>query len=292
MTQTRPRAASAVTHRVAGAGLGLRRALMGAIESMYPDARNGIGFLEIAPENWLGIGGAAARQLRQLTERFPFVSHGLSLSIGSPDPLDEDFVRRIKRFLDAHGIADYTEHLSFCSADGHLYDLMPIPFTTAAVGYIAERVQRVQDILGRRIALENASYYTPLATEMGEAEFICEVIAQADCDLLLDVNNIVVNSHNHGYDAKKFLEALPLERVRYLHIAGHDAEVPDLRIDTHGTPVDDESWRLLAAVTARLGAVPTLLERDFDIPPIATLLDELAHIRSVQRDNSLRAMAA
>lgn len=282
MTRTRPCAANAVTRNVSGAGLGLRRALMGALESMHPDATDGIGFLEIAPENWLGIGGLAARQLRALTERFPFVTHGLSLSIGSPDPLDEDFVRRIRQFLDAHGITDYTEHLSFCSADGHLYDLMPIPFTEAAVHYVAERVQRVQEILGRRIALENASYYTPLATEMREVDFIREVITRADCDLLLDVNNIVVNRHNHGYDPIAFLDALPLQRVRYLHIAGHDAEVPDLRVDTHGTPVDAESWQLLAEVTARLGAVPTLLERDFNIPPMATLLDELASIRNVQ----------
>ncbi|MEQ1438112.1 DUF692 domain-containing protein [Fontimonas sp. SYSU GA230001] len=262
-----------------GAGLGLRRALLDALIDQSPAA---VGFLEVAPENWMRVGGRLGRQFRALTERYPFVTHGLSLSIGSPAPLDEDFVRELKVFLDRHGIADYSEHLSYCSDDGHLYDLMPIPFTAAAVEHVAARVRRVQDILERRIALENVSYYAPLASELSELEFINAVIAEADCDLLLDVNNIYVNGINHRYDAAAFLDALPLDRVRYVHVAGHYVEAEDLRVDTHGADVIDPVWALLDRAYARCGVVPTLLERDFNVPPLADLLRELEQIRSIQ----------
>jgi uncharacterized protein (UPF0276 family) len=286
------RTSTAVTPHVKGAGLGLRRALLGPLADQYASPEQGIGFLEIAPENWMKLGGQYARQLRSFTERYPFVTHGLSLSIGSPAALDEAFVRDLKVFLDTHQIADYTEHLTFCSDDGHLYDLMPIPFTEEAVDYVAERVKRVQDILQRRIALENASYYTPLATDLSEAQFIRAVIEKADCDLLLDVNNIIVNSINHRYDPVAFLDSLPLERVRYLHLAGHYHEAEDLRVDTHGSDVDDPSWALLDAVYTRLGTVPTLLERDFNIPPLPELMVEIHRIhRAQQQAAQLRAAA-
>jgi uncharacterized protein len=277
------RAMSAITDRVHGAGLGLRRALLGPLADLASDPQAGVGFLEVAPENWMGIGGRLGRQFRAYTERFPFVTHGLSLSIGSPAPLDEDFVRGLKRFLDLHGITDYTEHLTWCGDEGHLYDLMPIPFTEAAVEHVAQRVRRVQDILERRIALENASYYAAPAQELSELDFIRAVIERADCDLLLDVNNIHVNSINHGYDAAAFLDGLPLDRVRYLHVAGHYVEAPDLRVDTHGTAVIDPVWRLLQRAYTHLGPVPTLLERDFNIPPLPELLGEIAQIRDLQR---------
>lgn len=276
------RALSSASPLVRGAGLGLRRALLGPLSDVQPMPGQGIGFLEVAPENWMRMGGRLGRQFRAYTERFPFVAHGLSLSIGSPAPLDEDFVRALKVFLDQHGIADYTEHLTFCSDEGHLYDLMPIPFTEEAVNYVAARVRRVQDLLERRIALENASYYTPLATELSEAEFIRAVIERADCDLLLDVNNLVVNSINHRYEARAFLDQLPLERVRYLHLAGHYVEAEDLRIDTHGSNVDDPAWVLLDEVYARLGPVPTLLERDFNIPLLPELMQEIQRINAAQ----------
>ena len=270
---------NSTTPHVQGAGLGLRRELFEPLA----EARAGeIGFLEIAPENWMERGGKSARTLRSFTERFPFVTHGLSLSIGSPAPLDEDFVRRLKMFLDQHRIADYTEHLTYCSDDGHLYDLMPIPFTAEAVEYVAERVRRVQDILERRIALENASYYAAPAQEMSEIEFIRAVIERADCDLLLDVNNIWVNSINHRYDPIAFLNGLPGERVRYIHIAGHYVEAEDLRVDTHAANVIDPVWTLLDRAFARFGVQPTLLERDFNIPPLAELMHEVEHIRSLQ----------
>ena len=268
-----------ITPHVRGAGLGLRRALTGPLADVAPGE---IGFLEVAPENWMNLGGRLGRQFRSFTERFPFVTHGLSLSIGSPAPLDEDFVRSVKKFLDAHGIRDYSEHLTYCSDDGHLYDLMPIPFTAEAVSYVAGRVRRVQDILERRIALENASYYAAPGQEMSELDFIRAVLEEADCDLLLDVNNIYVNSINHRYEPVQFLYGLPGERIRYAHVAGHYHEAEDLRVDTHGASVIDPVWDLLDKAYARFGVIPTLLERDFNIPPLADLLVEVRQINALQ----------
>lgn len=279
-----PDSAAPVARRTApaavrGAGLGLRRELLAALVDTAPGP---IGFLEVAPENWMQTGGRAARQFRACTERFPFATHGLSLSLGGPAPLDEGFVRDLKHFLDAHGIADYSEHLSWCSDDGQLYDLAPIPFTEEAVHHVSARIRRVQDILERRIAVENASYYAAPGQVLSELAFINAVVAESDCDLLLDVNNIHVNSINHGYDAAAFLDGLPLARVRYIHIAGHHVESEDLRIDTHGADVIDPVWALLARAYARCGALPTLLERDFDIPPLAVLMQEIERISALQ----------
>jgi uncharacterized protein (UPF0276 family) len=267
---------------IRGAGLGLRRALTGPLADVQ---RGEISFLEVAPENWMNIGGRLARQFRAFTERFPFVTHGLSLSIGGPAPLDEQLVRDIGKFLDTHRIRDYTEHLTYCSDDGHLYDLMPIPFTQEAVKYVATRVKRVQDILGRRIALENASYYAAPGQEMSELEFINAVLQEADCDLLLDVNNIFVNSINHRYHPVEFLHGLPGERIRYIHVAGHYHEAEDLRVDTHGAPVIDPVWDLLDKAYARFGVLPTLLERDFNIPPLEELLREIRTINALQMEH-------
>lgn len=263
-----------------GAGLGFRRELLPELETRVPDA---IDFFEIAPENWIDFGGAAAHTLRAFTERYPFACHGLSLSIGGPSPLDEMLLKRIKDFMRAHGIRLYTEHLSYCSDDGHLYDLLPIPFTEDAVKYVAARVKRAQDILETRIALENASFYVmaPIA-EMSEIEFVRAVIEEADCLLHLDVNNVYVNSVNHGFDPLEFIRALPTERIVYLHMAGHYVEAPDLIVDTHGADVIDPVWQLLDQTYALHGVHPTLLERDFNIPPLAELTQEVAHIARIQ----------
>jgi uncharacterized protein (UPF0276 family) len=215
----------------------------------------------------------------------------LSLSIGSPAPLDEQLVRDIKEFMAEHNIRMYSEHLSYCGDDGHLYDLMPIPFTEEAVHYVAARVRRVQDILEQRIALENVSYYAPSDTSMTEVEFLLAVLEESDCDLMLDINNIVVNSINHGYDTHEFLHKMPAKRLRYFHQAGHYVEAPDLRIDTHGAAVDDQSWQLLQDAYEHFGPVPTLLERDFNFPPIEELLAEVARIRSLQTAASNKAIA-
>ncbi|GIX35573.1 MAG: UPF0276 protein [Lysobacteraceae bacterium] len=263
----------------ASAGLGLRRALLDPMLDAEPVA---IDFIEVAPENWIGVGGRLGRRFAEAVERYPLVCHGLSLSIGGPDALDEDFVLRLRDFLDRHHALIYSEHLSYCTDGGHLYDLMPIPFTAEAVRYVAGRISRVQDLLGRRIALENVSYYAAPGQEMAEIDFIKAVLAEADCDLLLDVNNIYVNSVNHGYDPVAFLRALPAERVRYIHVAGHYREAEDLIVDTHGAAVADPVWQLLDLAYGHVGLQPTLLERDFNLPPLAGLLEELAIVRRIQ----------
>lgn len=264
---------------VQGAGLGLRRPLA---DKLMADPPADVDFMEVAPENWIHVGGALAKKLRFFTERYPFLIHGLSLSIGSPAPLDEQLVRDIKAFMAEHKIRMYSEHLSYCGDDGHLYDLMPIPFTDDAVRYVADRVRRVQDILEQRIALENVSYYAPTDSSMTEKDFLLAVLQEADCDLMLDINNIVVNSINHRYDASDFLKDMPAERIRYFHLAGHYVEDEDLRIDTHGTAVDDQAWALLEEAYGQFGPVPTLLERDFNFPPIEELLDEVRRIKTLQ----------
>jgi uncharacterized protein (UPF0276 family) len=267
------------TYPVHGSGLGLRRSFLDAAAEQPPPQ---VDFWEVAPENWIGVGGRSGRRLRSMTERFPFVCHGLSLSIGSPAPLDIDFVRRVKGFLDEHDIRAYTEHLSYCSDDGHLYDLMPIPFTEEAVRRVGERVRRVQDILERPIALENVSYYAAPGREMDEIDFVNAVLETANCGLHLDINNIYVNSINHGYDPLDFLSRLPGERIVYAHMAGHYVEAEDLRVDTHGADVIDPVWDLLDNAYDRFGVFPTLLERDFNIPPLAELVSEVGTIADLQ----------
>ncbi len=238
--------------------------------------------MEVAPENWINFGGRNGRKFREYTERFPFVCHGLSLSIGSPAPLDFEFLTQLKALFQEHNILYYSEHLSYCSDDGHLYDLMPIPFTEEAVHYVADRIRQVQDVLGQRIAMENVSYYAAPHQEMTEIAFINAVLSEADCDLLLDVNNIYVNSINHRYDPDEFLASLPGERVAYVHVAGHYEEAEDLRVDTHGSDVIDPVWQLLDKAYEHFGVMPTLLERDFNIPPVDHLLAEVNQIKQIQ----------
>ena len=269
---------------VSGAGLGLRRE---KLDEMLQASAEGslapVSFMEVAPENWINVGGTFGKKFRQFTERYDFLCHGLSLSIGSPAPLDEDFVKDVGQFLNTHNIKHYSEHLTYCSDDGHLYDLLPIPFTEEAVHYVAERIRRVQDILQQQISMENASYYTPApGKEMEEIEFINAVLDEADCGLLLDVNNIYVNSVNHLYDPIEYLKQLPAERIRYAHIAGHYNEDKDLIVDTHGADVIDPVWDILHKAYEHFGVFPTLLERDFNIPPVPELLKEVNQIIAMQ----------
>lgn len=263
---------------ILGAGLGLRRVFADEISGSPP----AVDFYEAAPENWMRVGGRLGRQFRTLAERFPFVCHGLSLSVGGPAPLDFEFLRALKRFLREHRIRLYSEHLSYCGDDGLLYDLMPIPFTAEAAAYVAGRIRQVQDFLEQRIAIENISYYASPGKEMEEIEFLNTVLERADCSLLLDINNIKVNSVNHGYDAETFLAAIPAERIAYLHIAGHSVETPELLVDTHGAEVVDPVWALLENAYTRFGVRPTVLERDFNIPPLSDLVREVGMIRALQ----------
>ncbi len=270
---------SSPKYPVHGVGLGLRRAMSSSLADSSTDLIN---FWEVAPENWINVAGRYGKQFRELTEKYPFICHGLSLSIGSPAPLDEAFLQRLKRFFREHQIRYYSEHLSYCSDDGHLYDLMPIPFTEEAVHYVADRIRSVQAILEQKIAIENISYYAAPGKQMEEIDFLNAVLEEADCDLLLDVNNIYVNSINHRYDAEAFLRQLPAERIRYIHVAGHYQEAEDLLVDTHGSSVIDPVWQLLEKAYQHFGVLPTLLERDFNIPALPELLEEAKVIDHLQ----------
>lgn len=261
-------------------GLGLRREFLHELITVDPKP---IDFLEVAPENWLDIGGKRAKLFNAYAEAYPIICHGLSLSLGAIAPINTEFVKRLKKFFTEYNTLLYSEHLSYCSDEqGQLYDLIPMPFTEEAVHYVANRVKQVQDILQQRIALENISYYACLDTQLSESEFINAVITEADCLLLLDINNIYVNSVNHGYDANQFLASMPGDRVAYCHIAGHWQKTADLIIDTHGDTVIEPVWQLLDRAYQYFGLLPTLLERDHDVPPLDEILREVERIKSAQ----------
>ncbi len=263
-----------------GSGLGLRRGMMEEMKSL---THENVDFLEVAPENWINVGGRLGKAFREFTERFPFACHGLSLSIGSADKLDVEFVKSVKDFMDTHNIEIYSEHLSYCSHEGHMYDLMPMPFTEQAANYVADRVTQVQDILQRPLILENVSTYASPGQEMSELEFVTQVLQKADCKMLLDVNNVYVNSVNHGFDPQHYINSLPTDRIEYLHIAGHFDEAEDLLVDTHGASIKSQVWDLLALTYAKHGKLPTLLERDFNFPAMGELLAEINQIKEYQQ---------
>lgn len=264
---------------ISGAGLGFRREMESELPLLTADNVN---FLEVAPENWMRLGGKFQHLIEQVSQQNDLVTHGLSLSLGSPDPLDVNFVKEIGVFLNRYNIKHYTEHLSYCSADGHMYDLMPIPFTEEAVFYVSDRIKQVQDILGQQIAVENVSSYLAQSSDLTELEFTNAVLQEADCRLLLDVNNVYVNSINHQFNPKKFIEGVPSNRILYGHIAGHYDEADDLKIDTHGSDVIEPVWQLLEYAYQCHGVFPTLLERDFNIPSIQSLFDEVQKIKDIQ----------
>ncbi|MBV7532200.1 DUF692 domain-containing protein [Chitinophaga sp. sic0106] len=260
-------------------GIGFRRDFAEALlssDQIRPD------FIEFAPENWMDIGGYWKKQLRKAVEKYPVLCHGLSLSIGSPEPLNLDFLRYVKSFLAEYQVQLYSEHLSYSKCDNaHMYDLLPIPFRKDAVVHIAERIQQVQDYLQRPLVMEIVSYYTPVAAEMSEVDFIREIVKASGCQLLLDVNNIYVNAFNHGYNAQEFISQLPLEQVAYIHMAGHEQVAPDLIIDTHGQPIIDPVYDLFEWTIQRLQPVPVLLERDYNIPQLAELNGELQRLKNI-----------
>ncbi len=275
-----------IPRQAKGAGLGFRRELITTLKESVPEE---ISFFELAPENWAGMGGKSAKDLRHFTERYPFVCHGLSLSLGGIAPIDETLLRRTKTFMAEHGMTLYTEHLSWCADDSHLYDLLPIPMTENSVKWTVDRIKQAQDILGMRIGIENASYYVaPPDAEMTEAEFISTIVREADCLLHLDVNNIYVNSQNFGFDPLTFMRNLPLERTCYIHVAGHFVEPDGLLIDTHGAEVIDPVWSLLEAAYELTGDVPTCLERDFNITNLNALTTEVRHIALLQAGLGLK----
>ena len=264
---------------IEGVGLGLRRSLMTEMLEQQPEQ---ISFFEVAPENWINVGGRYGRQFREITESRPLICHGLSLSIGGPTELDFNLLKQLKRFISDNNVSLFSEHLSYCSDHAHLYDLMPLPFTEEAVNYVSGRISKVQDFLGQQIAMENISYYAAPGQHMAEIDFITAILEKSDCKLLLDINNIYVNSINHGYDAENFMFELPKNRIEYFHMAGHYVEAEDLRIDTHGAPICDPVYELLDKAYKHFGSIPTLLERDFNIPPLSELLTEVNRIIEIQ----------
>ena len=265
--------------RPRSSGLGLRRDILDEFLRFEDGA---IDFFEVAPENWVGLGGSLKSRFDELAERYPITTHGLSLSLGGPAPLDRELLEGIRGFLDDYDIGLYSEHLSYCSDHAQLYDLAPIPFTEEAVHYVADRIREVQQTLNRQILIENVSYYAAPGKQMEEIDFVRGVLEAADCLMLLDVNNVYVNSVNHSYSPHTYLDALPAERVAYFHIAGHYNEAKDLIIDTHGADVIEPVWNLLDHAYGRFGPLPTLLERDFNFPPIDQLLGEVQRIRDHQ----------
>ena len=207
-------------------------------------------FIELAPENWIGMGGYWKKQLDAAAEKFPITCHGLSLSIGSPDELDVAFVKQVKQFLKQYNIKVYSEHLSYSKCDNaHTYDLLPIPFREDAVKHIVQRIKQAQDILEMPIVLENVSYYTSVAAQMKESEFISAIVNESGCNMLLDVNNVYVNSFNHNYIAKDFIKSLPLNKVAYIHMAGHEQISDTVIIDTHGEAIIDPVFDLFEYTT-------------------------------------------
>lgn len=234
-------------------------------------------FVEVAPENWLGVGGYWKKELKQVLEKYPLYCHGLSLSVGSPEGIDIGFVKQVKQFLEDTQAVLYSEHLTFSKVDNaHLYDLLPIPFTQGAIERVSENILQVQDILKRPLILENGSYYTVLEAEMSEADFINEIVNRTGCELLLDVNNVYVNAFNFKYDAEKFIQSMPLDKVKYIHMAGHYKVNDHLIIDTHGEDIIDPVYNLLAWAIEKIGKdIPVLLERDFNIPDLENLQYEI-----------------
>ncbi|MEM7543724.1 MAG: DUF692 domain-containing protein [Pseudomonadota bacterium] len=268
---------------VFGTGLGLRRAHLSPLRDQLPAP---ISFLEVAPENWLSVGGRLRDAFEDVCARTTLVCHGLNLNLGGQDPIDFEFLARIRSFLDKYRVAVYGDHLSFCAHQGQLYELLPLPFTEETVGHVVQRVIQVQDFLQRQITIENASYYLKLPGDLSEAEFLNAILDEADCALLLDINNVYVNSQNHSYDALAFLQTIDPDRIAYAHIAGH-TPTDSIIIDTHGAPVAGAVWELLADAYRLMGEFPTLLERDEDIPSLSDLVIELERIASMQQQQRL-----
>jgi uncharacterized protein len=254
----------------------------------------GIDWLEVLSENYMIPGGRPRRILRDLVPHVPLVLHGVSLNIGSTDPLSDAYLDQLADLAELTGARWISDHLCWTGVGGHnLHDLVPLPYTEAALRHVSDRVRQVQDRLGRRIALENvSSYMSYRADAMSEWEFLARVAERADCGILLDVNNVFVSAHNHGFDAHAYLDAIPCDRVFQIHLAGHSEE-PPLLIDTHDHPVRSEVWELYAYTIDRVGPISTLIEWDDHIPEYAVLVAEADRARAIleSRDSRLPARA-
>lgn len=281
-----------MTTELHGFGLGLRPEHYNAILDQEP----AIDWLEILSENYFVDGGRPLYFLDRIRERYPLVMHGVSLSIGGSDPLDRDYLKSLAALARRVQPELISDHLCWTGIDGvQLHDLMPLPHTVEAVRHVARRVRQVQDALGRQLLLENVSSYLRFdGDELSEWQFLAAIVAESGCGVLLDVNNVYVNSHNHGFDPRTFLDGLPLGSVQQIHLAGHavDASGSGLLIDTHDAPVCDAVWALYAHALRRFGDVPAMIERDDHIPPLETLLAELEQARRVAADAGPRGALA
>jgi len=265
-----------------GVGIGLRPVHYPDLLGAEAPAALGVDWLEAISENFLVPGGRPLRVLGALRERWPLVLHGVSLNVGSTDPLDDAYLRSLRDLARRFEPAWMSDHLCWTGVDGHnLHDLLPLPSTEATLVHVADRIARVQDVLGRRIAIENVSSYLAFRQDgMPEWEFLAGVAERADCGILLDVNNVFVSAHNHRFEAETYLRAIPAERVFQIHLAGHSEEGP-LLVDTHDHPVRDEVWALYEGLLRRTGPVSTLIEWDDRIPALAELVAHAARARDV-----------
>ena len=271
-----------------GFGLGLRATHYEAIFETRP----ALDWFEIISENYMVPGGRPLANLMRIRRDYPMAMHGVSLSIGSSDPLNPDYLRDLKALSDRVEPAFISDHLCWTGIAGNnLHDLMPIPYTEAAIRHVVDRVRQVQDSLGRQILLENVSSYVTFAqSEMSEWEFLRAIAEQADCHILLDINNIFVSAANHGFEPIEYLEGIPVERVRQFHLAGHENR-GDIIIDTHDAPVIDPVWDLYAKACERFGPVSTMIERDDNIPPLEELLVELDRARQIAADVTMAGVS-
>jgi uncharacterized protein (UPF0276 family) len=262
-----------------GFGLGLRPRHYGAI---LDGARPAVDWFEAISENYMVPGGRPLAMLARVRERWPVVLHGVGLSIGSTDPLDENYLDALETLISRIEPAWISDHLCFTGVGGHLtHDLLPLPYTEEALDHVASRVVRVQERLGRRILIENPSSYVSWPqSELGEAEFLASLARRADCLLLLDVNNVYVSAFNHGFDADAYIATLPPERIAQIHLAGH-SDLGTHIIDTHDRAVIDPVFALYARTIGRIGPVASMIERDDDIPPLDDLVAELDRVRAV-----------
>lgn len=261
-----------------GFGLGLR-------SEHYTDLlenEHHLDWLEIISENYMVAGGKPLYYLDKIRERYPLVMHGVSLSIGSTDPLNQEYLKNLKTLAERVKPKWISDHLCWTGIEGiNLHDLMPLPYTEEALKHLVKRIGEVQEFLGQRILLENvSSYLTYQHSTISEWEFFREVSQQADCLILLDINNIHVSAHNHGFDPLTYLEAMPADRIQQIHLAGH-LNKGDYSIDTHDHEIIDSVWELYAESVRRFGHISTMIERDDDIPPLATLLNELQKAREI-----------
>ncbi|HLT40438.1 MAG TPA: DUF692 domain-containing protein [Enhygromyxa sp.] len=264
-----------------GVGLGLRGEFLASVHA--GEAAGKVAFLEVSPENYMRRGGRIVRQFEDIAAREPIITHGLMMSIGSLDPFDDDYFAELRSFLARHGRSWHSDHLCFSTEQGAvLHDLLPLSLDEQTAVRVAGRIREAQDRLERPLAIENISYYLPLGEpRMSEAEFVRLVCDEADCGLLLDVNNIYVNSKNFGFDVREMLAAYPLDRVVQLHVAGHTRwDRFDMFLDDHGAAAEPTVHELMQWVIERTGPLPVLLERDKKIPPLSELLAEVAALQA------------